>query len=62
MTRTDYVAMDVGDRLAPLRGQFALEAVDALGTIYLDRNSLGVLPRSSRAVSGASPASRCARP
>ena len=36
------------DPLAPLRDQFALDAIDAQGLIYLDGNSLGVLPKATR--------------
>jgi kynureninase len=42
-TREDALALDAADPLAPLRGQFALPA----GVIYLDGNSLGVLPRAT---------------
>jgi kynureninase len=43
------MALDTADSLSPLRAQFALAGVDAEGLIYLDGNSLGVLPA---AVSG----------
>jgi kynureninase len=43
ITRDHCVALDDRDRLAPLRGQFALPP----GVIYLDGNSLGVLPRTT---------------
>lgn len=46
-TRVDCIARDKSDTLAPLRSQFALERVDAEGTIYLDGNSLGVLPKAA---------------
>ncbi len=36
------------DPLAPLRDQFVLDAIDAQGLIYLDGNSLGVLPKATR--------------
>ena len=49
ITRADCVARDAGDALAPLRDVFALEKVDAGGIIYLDGNSLGVLPRATSA-------------
>ena len=45
MTRNDALALDAQDPLAPLREQFALPD----GVIYLDGNSLGVLPRSTAA-------------
>ena len=44
-TRADCAALDQADPLAPLRAQFALPH----GQIYLDGNSLGVLPRSTAA-------------
>ncbi len=45
MTRQDALALDAADPLAPLRDQFHLPP----GVIYLDGNSLGVLPRSTAA-------------
>ena len=45
MTRDDALALDAADPLAPLREQFALPE----GVIYLDGNSLGVLPRATAA-------------
>ncbi len=45
MTRDDALALDAADPLAPLREQFALPA----GVIYLDGNSLGVLPKTTAA-------------
>ena len=45
MTREDALALDGADPLAPLRDQFSLPP----GVIYLDGNSLGVLPRSTAA-------------
>ena len=45
MTREQALALDAADTLAPLRQQFDLPA----GKIYLDGNSLGVLPRSTAA-------------
>jgi kynureninase len=47
ITRADCAARDDADPLAPLRQQFALEQVDHEGVIYLDGNSLGVLPRAT---------------
>ena len=44
-TRQDCLALDAQDPLAPLREQFALPA----GKIYLDGNSLGVMPRTAPA-------------
>ena len=45
MTRDDAIALDAADALAPLRALFSLPQ----GVIYLDGNSLGVLPRSTAA-------------
>lgn len=42
-TRDDALALDAADVLAPLRAQFQLPE----GLIYLDGNSLGVMPRSA---------------
>ena len=45
ITRDDCLAWDRADPLAPLRDQFVLSE----GTIYLDGNSLGMLPRTTSA-------------
>ncbi|MBC7939036.1 MAG: kynureninase, partial [Chitinophagaceae bacterium] len=45
MTRDDALALDRTDPLAALREQFSLPP----GVIYLDGNSLGVLPRATAA-------------
>lgn len=45
MTRDDALALDAADPLAPLREQFALPD----GVLYLDGNSLGVLPKATAA-------------
>ncbi|MBC7939667.1 MAG: aminotransferase class V-fold PLP-dependent enzyme, partial [Chitinophagaceae bacterium] len=45
MTRDDALALDTTDPLAALREQFSLPP----GVIYLDGNSLGVLPRATAA-------------
>jgi kynureninase len=45
MNRTDCVTLDAQDSLAALRNQFVLPA----GKIYLDGNSLGVLPKATAA-------------
>ena len=47
MTRDECVARDAADPLAALRHQFDLDRADAEGLIYLDGNSLGVLPRAT---------------
>ena len=47
--RDECLALDAADRLAPLRGQFALQDVDDRHVIYLDGNSLGVLPTATAA-------------
>jgi kynureninase len=47
MTREQCAQQDATDPLARLRDQFALETLDREGTIYLDGNSLGVLPKAA---------------
>jgi len=47
ITRADCLDQDSRDPLAPLRDQFALDRVDGAGIIYLDGNSLGVLPKAA---------------
>ena len=47
LTRENCAALDARDPLAPLRDQFALDEVDRAGVIYLDGNSLGVLPKTA---------------
>ena len=46
-TRSDCLQLDARDPLASLRDLFALDRVDREGVIYLDGNSLGVLPKSA---------------
>ena len=48
-TRAQCEVRDARDPLAALRGQFELARHDADGLIYLDGNSLGVLPRATAA-------------
>ncbi|OYU72771.1 MAG: kynureninase, partial [Burkholderiales bacterium PBB5] len=45
MNRDEALALDAADALAPLRQQFHIPD----GLIYLDGNSLGVLPRATAA-------------
>ena len=47
--RDECLALDTADRLAPLRAHFALQDVDDRHVIYLDGNSLGVLPTATAA-------------
>ena len=47
ITRADCLNDDSRDPLAPLRAQFALERVDAEAVVYLDGNSLGMLPKAA---------------
>jgi kynureninase len=44
-TRQDCLALDAADPLAPLKDQFSLPE----GTLYLDGNSLGAMPKSTAA-------------
>jgi kynureninase len=46
ITRDACAAQDTSDPLAPLRRQFDLQDADARRLVYLDGNSLGVLPRA----------------
>jgi kynureninase len=47
MTRDDCSRRDAADPLAPLRDLFAMARLDREGVIYLDGNSLGVLPKAA---------------
>ena len=47
ISRESCATRDASDTLAPLRSLFAMERVDAQGVIYLDGNSLGVLPAAA---------------
>ncbi len=49
ISRDSCAARDVADPLAPLRALFAMAPVDSQGVIYLDGNSLGVLPAATAA-------------
>jgi kynureninase len=46
-TRDACVALDRTDPLAALRARFATDAADESGLLYLDGNSLGMLPRAT---------------
>ena len=46
-SRDRCAALDAADPLAPLRTLFAMQRVDEQGIIYLDGNSLGVLPAAA---------------
>lgn len=46
-SRDSCAARDASDSLAPLRSLFAMDRVDAQGVVYLDGNSLGVLPAAA---------------
>ena len=46
-TRDTCLTLDRTDPLAGMRAQFATDAADAKGVIYLDGNSLGMLPRAT---------------
>lgn len=46
-TRNDCLALDANDRIGSLREQFVVEDIDVRGLIYLDGNSLGILPRAT---------------
>lgn len=48
-SRNDCLALDANDRLAPMREHFAVGDLDARGLIYLDGNSLGILPKATAA-------------
>ena len=48
-TRDACAALDRTDPLAAMRAHFAIETADAAGLIYLDGNSLGMLPRRTAA-------------
>ena len=47
ITRNQCLELDRADPLASLRDLFALERVDAQNIVYLDGNSLGVLPKAA---------------
>jgi len=47
ITRDACAVLDATDALAKLRALFAMERVDRQGVIYLDGNSLGVLPAAA---------------
>ena len=43
LSRTQFEKLDQNDSLAPMRNEFSLQE----GLIYLDGNSLGVLPKNT---------------
>jgi kynureninase len=47
ITRDDCLTLDRTDSLAAVRDLFAMDRVDREGAIYLDGNSLGVLPKAA---------------
>jgi kynureninase len=47
ISRKSCAARDATDVLRPLRSLFAMDRVDAQGVVYLDGNSLGVLPAAA---------------
>ncbi|HXG88549.1 MAG TPA: kynureninase [Vicinamibacterales bacterium] len=49
ITRADCLERDRSDRLAPLRRLFVLSHADQAGEVYLDGNSLGMLPAATSA-------------
>jgi kynureninase len=47
ISREECAARDAADALAPMRSLFAMDGIDRQGLIYLDGNSLGVLPKAT---------------
>jgi kynureninase len=47
VTRAECASLDRADPLSPLRDEFDLDRADGEGIIYLDGNSLGVLPKAT---------------
>lgn len=45
--RNDALTLDENDPMASMRAHFATAEIDARGLIYLDGNSLGILPRAT---------------